>query len=477
VSDEIDVAETPADETMPDVEELAVAEPAETPEDIARRKAVIEAGRSDVERWSDPANLLAAWERRSVIAAHYVPAGARVVDLGCGAMTIERHLPFGCYYRPVDIVARDERTIVCDFNRGQFPAEALRDADFVVALGLLEYVYDLPALLHRLTLHRLPALVTYCPADKSPGLDRRALGWVNDFTIAQFLALLEACGLTPDTVEHIDDLQIMVRLAPDKRIVPARKKVVIVSAVQTPNLGDRLGYHVLAPLLPPGAEVVHGYVLDLESVRDESCDLLVIGTGNSVFSHCLSADLEQLMNRSARTIGIFGTQYREDIAPKAMGNFLSRLDIWFARYRDDLTMYARGRSNAIHLGDWLISQFPMARGTVDQPAIIDTEFSELPNLDLAIRSIQQYKNVLSTHLHPLLCALTSAETVAYREQRDLSYRPELAAGKFRSMLLDVFGRHFPEEAFFPVNRDFVARYKDLVDRNIQTLRSTLRSMI
>lgn len=444
---------------------------------IARRKASISEHRSDLERWANPGNLAAEWERRSEMAANYVPAGAVLVDLGCGAMSIERYLPMACTYRPVDIVARDPRTTVCDFNNGDFPVESMQGADMVVALGLLEYVYNLPGLLLRLATHRLPLLVSYCAADKAPGIDRRALGWVNDLTIEQFLNLAMECGLHPESVEHIDDLQILVKLSPDRRVVPAQKKVIVVSAAQTPNFGDKLGFHVLNQLLPPGAIVKHGFVLNLDSVKDEECDLLVIGIGNSMYRQCLSEELDQLMRRSKRSIGIFGTQYREDIDPVQMRNFLDRLDVWFARYKEDLSLYGRGRPNVAHLGDWLISQFPLATPWIDEPVVIEDVMTEEPDLARVILSIQQYKSVVSGHLHPLLCALTSAEQVAFREQHDMTYRPEVASGKFRSMLLDVFGRHFPEDVFFPVNRDFVARYKELVDRNMLIVKNTLAALL
>lgn len=53
--------------------------------------------------------------------ADYLGAGSKVVDLGCGAMSLERHLPAGCQYVPSDLVARDARTRVCDLNRANCP--------------------------------------------------------------------------------------------------------------------------------------------------------------------------------------------------------------------------------------------------------------------------------------------------------------------------------------------------------------------
>jgi hypothetical protein len=110
-------------------------------DEAERRKRAIAAGQTDLERWADPARLETLWQARSVLAADLVPAGARVLDLGCGAMTLEQNLPFGCSYQPCDVVARDERTIVVDLNTHGVPEAALAACDLVVMLGLWEYLF------------------------------------------------------------------------------------------------------------------------------------------------------------------------------------------------------------------------------------------------------------------------------------------------------------------------------------------------
>jgi hypothetical protein len=68
--------------------------------EAVRRKAVIADGSTDRERWEDPGQLEAAWDGRAARAAAYIPRGAQVLDLGCGAMALERFLPMGCRYQP-----------------------------------------------------------------------------------------------------------------------------------------------------------------------------------------------------------------------------------------------------------------------------------------------------------------------------------------------------------------------------------------
>jgi len=86
-------------------------------------------------------------ERRAEAASRFIDPGMRVLDVGCAAMLVEPHLPPGCTYLPLDCVARDERTFVCDLNSETLPPI---QADIAVVLGVLEYLYDIPLFLQRL---------------------------------------------------------------------------------------------------------------------------------------------------------------------------------------------------------------------------------------------------------------------------------------------------------------------------------------
>jgi len=91
-----------------------------------------------------------------------------------------------------------------------------------------------------------------------------------------------------------------------------------------------------------------------------------------------------------------------------------------------------------------------------------------------IQEIQSFKRVHSTRLHPLICAMTSAEQVAYTEQRA---QDGTVSGKFRSMLLDVFRRTWPEDAFFDVPRDAVAAYKARTKQNTALLAGRIDALL
>ena len=439
-------------------------------EEAERRRQVIEAGLTDRARWSDPAQLEAAWNARAQQAAAYVPTGAHVLDLGCGAMALEKFLPPGCAYQPCDLVARDARTIVCDFNKGEFPAAG--DSDVVTMLGVLEYIYDAPAFLAKLAALRRPVVMSYCAADLAT-LDRAALGWVNAFTVAQLAALLSQAGLAIERADRIDPAQIMLRLSPAPRPSLAEKRVAVLTYNNVGNFGDRLGFHLLSQIMPPHARVTWINFKPF-APPPEPVDLLVIGIGNSLFDQLFVPGFMEMVRGANRRIGIFGTQYRSPVLAGQMKELVPLLDVWHARYADDLMLYGRGRTNVRHLGDWLIQACPMAQGTDDRLLKIGQEmWNELP-LDRTIQSIQRHRRVFSTRLHPLLCALTSAEEVGYRDPRELNGQP---AGKFRSMLLDVFGRDYPEDRLWQVDRRAVVAYKTRVAQGMSLLARDLAQLL
>jgi hypothetical protein len=232
---------------------------------------------------------------------------------------------------------------------------------------------------------------------------------------------------------------------------------------------------VLNDVLPPNAEVSWGTLRPL-SLVPERLDLLVIGIGNSLFGDLIDEPLIQAAARAGASIGIFGTQYREALPAARLGALIDRLAHWYARSEEDLLLYGRSRSNASHLGDWLINAFPLAAGVDDRVLRIGKEiWNELP-LDRTIQQIQRHRKVFSERVHPLLCALTSAAEVGYREQRE-SGDPALASGKFRSLLVDVFGQTYPEGAMWQVDRDKVAAYKARVRRNAEALRSRVDRLL
>ena len=437
-----------------------------------RRKSVIAAGRDDTERWHDLTNFEDSWNARAMRAADYIPAGARVLDLGCGTMSLEQFLPDGCVYLPCDLTQRDSRTQVCNFNAGEMPD--LSDADIVTVLGVLEYLYDAPGFIRRLAEAGKPIILSYCPTDTTANLDRRGLGWINDYSLSDIRSMVETDRFSIRRHDQIDQIQSIFLLCSPSPALSPPKSVLVLSYNNVGNFGDRLGYHLVNAALPSNTEVTFANFKPW-NVPSDDFDLLVLGIGNSLFTPLLTDDLVHLLDRIPASVGIFGTQYRQQIPRHRLEAVLDRLTVWYARYQEDIQYFGRGRSNVQHLGDWLISAFPMTTGRNTQPLTIGDEiWDDLP-LDRTIQHIQSYAKVLSTRVHPLLCAVTSAEEVAYREQWESG--DENPSGKFRSMLIDVFGRTFPEERYWPVDRHAVRSYKRLVDTSVATLRADLARLL
>lgn len=440
-------------------------------DEIERRRAAALAGGTDHVRWADPTNLSPAWDERARFAADLVPRAARVLDLGCGAMALERFLPPGCEYIPCDLVARDARTIVCDFNAGEFPKV---ECDLVVALGVLEYMVDAPAFLRRLFEFGKPLVLSYNPAGEGPR-DRRANGWVNDYTRPQFGDLLRAAGFKRAVAFELGAGQILIRTDPASAPRRAEKTVWAVSYFTAGNFGDRLGVQLLNQVLPANAVVQNVSLKFLDRLPEGAPDLLILGLGNSLFDPLVNDRLLALLDRAPRSIGVFGTQYRDTLPKARLDPVLDRLERWYARSEEDALMYGRGRDNVRHLGDWLVDAFPMARPSLDETLEIRASDVSGTPLDRVISRIQLYKRVTSGRLHPLLCALTSAEEVAYAEQTELPGAGP--SGKFRSLLLDVFGRELPQQRLWPVDRAAVIAYKEKVKANIAALREDIEGLL
>ncbi len=450
-------------------------------DEIERRKAVVAAQATDVDRWSQRGSFAPAWAYRAGLAAQMIPAYAKVLDIGCGAMDLERVLPEGCQYQPSDLVARDERTIVCDLNAGQFPDGV--EPDVVTMLGVLEYIREPLDLLRKVRALNRPLVCSYSITDRRPGLDRAAQGWINSFDFAALQALMHQAGFVLRCRQTIDPLQDVFKWEPEGPAIPplaAPKKVLVLSYYNDFNFGDRLGYHVINGLVPAGAIVTHASVKPW-TVPDEAFDLLILGIGNSLnAATVMRPDLHRLLETTPHTLGVFGTtyryQYRELIDPKLFDSLLSKLTTWWARYEEDIAAFGVGRSNVRHLGDLLISAFPLATPTLDRNLVIPADFkSQDVPLDRTIQRIQAYKRVSSARIHPLLCALTSADEVKYQEQSEDPRQSH--SGKFRSQLYDIFGRSFDEDKFFAVDREAVTRYKLRVEANLVDLRAQIATLL
>lgn len=158
---------------------------------IAATRALRATRASDLERWSDPANLDPVWEYGPRCAARLVPPGSRVLDLGAGDEALAAHLPAGCGYTPSDLVPRSARTHVADLNRGELPPGAF---DVVAILATLEFVHDVEALLKALRARAPLSIVSYCGCTSKDLDTRLERGYFTDYTRDEFVLLCQKAG-------------------------------------------------------------------------------------------------------------------------------------------------------------------------------------------------------------------------------------------------------------------------------------------
>ena len=435
---------------------------------LALRAVTGDARRLDVFPKIDP---------RAQLAAQFIPSGARVLDLGGGgAETLRDLLPLGCAYQAADRLAHGKGSLIGDLVGRELQTHATTQSDIIVMLGVLEKIADLENLFTHLRFCKQDVILSYHPTNLVSGRDREALGFANHLSYFDLTTLFDRYGFRVECMTPIDDRQMLMRLTPADRLMPVTAcTVAVISESDAGNFGDRLGLHMINAMLPGEANVHHLTFNTLAQAR-ENYDLVVLGVGNCMFKPLIGDGVLDILSRAKSAIGMFGTAYRELIPRPAIDRVIDRLDTWYAPYEDDVMMYGRGRSNAVHLGDWMIDQFPLTEATLDEPLQIGVEIgSEIP-LDRTIQLIQRHRQVYSARLHPLLCALTSAHTAAYAEEASRQM-PGIVSGKFRSMLIDIFGRTFPANEFFMVDRDAVARYKARVHRNVARVGERIEQLL
>jgi hypothetical protein len=158
-------------------------------------------------RWETPSREEAeSWSNRAAFAAGQLGPVTGVADFGCGWMTLERFLTPGTAYVPIDLVARDHRTLVCDFDSNDLPATGVSAA---ACLGLLGYL-DKPALfMSKLARLHSRAIVSYKTTDALPSLaDRRGADLVNDFSKADMSRMFHAGGWEVEAVHQFGNQTI-----------------------------------------------------------------------------------------------------------------------------------------------------------------------------------------------------------------------------------------------------------------------------
>jgi hypothetical protein len=115
---------------------------------LVRNAVRLAFGRADYSRWESPGGLEEWWDERTQMLAELVPPGTRVIEFGAGRRQLERFLDPGCSYIPSDLSDRGPGTLVCDLNRQPLPDLKSLAPQVAVFGGVLEYLKDVPAIVH-----------------------------------------------------------------------------------------------------------------------------------------------------------------------------------------------------------------------------------------------------------------------------------------------------------------------------------------
>lgn len=431
-------------------------------------------------QWDEENNLPKDNPKRYSNLARFIARGRDIIDIGCGAMHIEKYLPMGCTYKPYDVVKRDKRTELIDLNKGEFPKTKAYDQ--ILLLDVLPYIDDVLSVLKSIKQSQQQALITYPCTNGKDTEERVRLGYVNHFTLEQFKTLVDKAGLRLFHAEPYRRLDTIFVLKPkedfqetfveSRRHISSDKKVLVLSYNNVGNFGDRLGYHLINQILPPQVTVYWGNFQPF-TVPSGVFDLLIIGIGNSLYQPMCIKELMDLTKMTKHVIGIFGTQFRHSLNKMYVSKLIDNMDYWFARFLEDKLLYGKHNDKVIHLGDWLTSTFPLSEPTIlDKSYMIsvDDVWKE-PPLDRLMQNILSYGYVNSPGIHPLLCAFHGARAVAYRESLDKPGGKK--TGKFRSMFMDVFGRDVLEGSVFDIERDKLIEYRLMVDDNLRKLQNAV----
>lgn len=153
--------------------------------------------RTHVKRWERVAREgRPPWDERNELIARLIPEHSSVLDIGCGAQTLRKHLGSGCKYQPCDIVQGSSDIIYCDFNSGIYPAVD-KLYDYVVCSGVFEYIRKPKEFLAKVSLLGRTMLMSYNPLSAGDSkLGRLGNNWINHFTKSELEELFAEIGLT-----------------------------------------------------------------------------------------------------------------------------------------------------------------------------------------------------------------------------------------------------------------------------------------
>ncbi len=117
-----------------------------------------------------------------------------IMDLGAGGQNLKDYLTDAIEYIPVDNIQREYcgETIICDFNKGEFPD---CKADCAFCAGILEYIERPAEWIKNVCEHCKQAVIAYHVAELGCDIAHREdNGWVNHITCKKLIELFKDNG-------------------------------------------------------------------------------------------------------------------------------------------------------------------------------------------------------------------------------------------------------------------------------------------
>lgn len=150
----------------------------------------------DRQRWARPESYRPDWAERARLAAEIIPDGASVFEIGVGAGWFRDHIKSRCNYLGADLEPLDPATLRLNLDSDSLPPGPF---DFVVCLGVLEYLHYSEQAVGRMCRSGRSILCTYCfPRTPTHVFDaqtnRAKRGWVNCLSRTEIAELFGNAG-------------------------------------------------------------------------------------------------------------------------------------------------------------------------------------------------------------------------------------------------------------------------------------------
>lgn len=140
-------------------------------------------------RWENIEYFDSNWKKRIKDMSEYIDSGAVVIDLGCGEMWLKEFITENESYIPVDYVSRGDGTIICDFNKYEYPKIS---TDIAFVSGCLEYINDVKWFVEKISQSNVKCVLSYCTTDFFPIVEnRKGFAWKNHLSKSEIITLFE----------------------------------------------------------------------------------------------------------------------------------------------------------------------------------------------------------------------------------------------------------------------------------------------